>query len=452
MRNHILQNFLMATVMLLVAVPAVLAEKASPPNFVILFADDLGYGDLSCYGHPTIRTPNLDRMAGEGMRFTQFYAAASVCTPSRAGLMTGRLPVRSGMCSDKFRVLFPDSTGGLPHEEMTIAEGLKTAGYATMCIGKWHLGHLPKYLPTHNGFDEYFGIPYSNDMEPCPLMRGTEVIEEPAVQETLTPRYTAEAVRFIKQHQKEPFFVYLPYTYPHVPLHASDKFKKTSRRGQYGDVVEELDWSVGQILQTLRDLGLAERTLVFFTSDNGPWLVKKRKGGSAGLLRDGKGSTWEGGMREPGLAWWPGKIKAGTITAEVASTMDFLPTCLKLAGVTPPTDRIIDGQDMAPILFGTGPGQCDVFFYYRGTHLMAVRKGPWKAHFMTQDAYGPDRKKIVTHDPPLLYNVERDPSEQYDLGHDAPDIVADIRKEVEKHKANLKPAPSQLSERIRSNN
>jgi len=416
---------------------------------VILFADDLGYGDLGCYGHPTIRTPNLDRMAVEGMRFTQFYSAAPVCTPSRAALLTGRLPIRSGLCDNKSRVLFPNSTGGLPHEEITIAEALKTVGYATACVGKWHLGHLPQHLPMNHGFDEYFGIPYSNDMKPCPLMRGNEVIEEPAVQETLTPRYTQEAIRFIKNHQNSPFFLYLPYTFPHTPLHASKKFRGTSARGLYGDVVEEIDWSVGQILQVLRDLDLAERTLVVFTSDNGPWLTKKLKGGSAGLLRDGKGSTWEGGMREPGLAWWPGKIQGGAVTQALASTMDLFTTCLTLAGVKPPADRIIDGKDLSPVLFGSGPSRCDVFFFYRGTRLMAVRKGPWKAHLITQNAYGPKSRKSVTHDPPLLFHIEHDPSENYNVAGDHPDVIADIRKEIERHKAKLKPAPSQLAERLK---
>jgi len=448
MSFRILRNAFVLSAILMGVATAALAQASDLPNFVIIFADDLGYGDLACYGHPTIKTPNLDRMAAEGMKFTQFYSAASVCTPSRAALMTGRLPIRSGMCDDNNRVLFPNSTGGLPHDEITIAEVLKTAGYATSCIGKWHLGHRPKHLPLSQGFDEYFGIPYSNDMHPTPLIRDTEVLEEPADQKTLTKRYTAEAIRFIKENQKRPFFLYMPHTFPHVPLFASEKFKGKSLRGQFGDAVEELDWSVGQVLQTLRDLNLAERTLVFFTSDNGPWLYKKRKGGSAGLLRDGKGSTWEGGMREPAIGWWPGKIKAGVVTQGVASTMDLFPTCLKLAGLQPPSDRIIDGKDVTPLLFGTGPSQTDVYFYYRGTRLMAVRKGPWKAHFITQNAYGAGSREPVVHDPPILYNLERDPSEKYDLRRDFSKVIADIRQEVEKHKADLKPAPSQTAQRI----
>ncbi|MGQ9650042.1 MAG: sulfatase family protein [Phycisphaerae bacterium] len=423
---------------------AVAADR--PPNFVIIFADDLGYGDLGCYGHPTIRTPNLDRMAAEGMRFTQFYSAGEVCTPSRAALMTGRLPIRSGMCSDNPRVLFPSSAGGIPDSEVTLAEALKARGYATMCVGKWHLGHLPQYLPTKHGFDEYFGIPYSNDMKPTPLMRNEQCIEEPAVQETLTPRYTEEAVRFIKENRYKPFFLYFPHTFPHVPLYASERYKGISPRGLYGDVVEELDWSVGQVLQTLRDLGLAENTLVFFTSDNGPWLTQRQNGGSAGLLRDGKGSTWEGGMREPGIAWWPGRIKPGRVTAALAGTMDLFPTFIKLAGGEVPRDRVIDGVDMSPVLFETGSSNRKTHFYYRGQRLMAVRKGPWKAHLMTQIGYG--QKEPEKHDPPLLFQVEQDPSERFDVAKEHPDVVADLLAEIERHKATIQPVKCQLTDRL----
>ena len=426
---------------------AIAAER--PPNIVVLFADDLGYGDLGCFGNPTIRTPGLDRMAAEGMKLTQFYSAAPVCTPSRAALMTGRLPIRSGMCHDRRRVLFPNSDGGIPDREITIAEALKTAGYATACIGKWHLGHLPQYLPTNNGFDYYFGIPYSNDMHvvrrgdpPLPLMRNTEIIEQPAFQPTLTQRYTAEAVKFIEQHKSAPFFVYLPYTFPHVPLFASDKFLGKSSRGLYGDVVEEIDWSVGKILQSLRDLELAENTLVIFTSDNGPWLIKKLEGGTAGLLREGKGSTWEGGMREPTVAWWPRKIKAGAVAQGLGSTMDIYTTSLKLAGVEIPQDRVIDGVDLRPVLFGNGPSLRKTVFYYRGTRLMAVRKGPWKAHLITQPAYG--RGKAISHDPPVLYHLDHDPSERFDVSKEHPDVIADIMADIKTHRERMKAAPSQL--------
>ena len=277
----------MALVSLAVLLPAVAAtseEVAKPPNVVVIFADDLGYGDLGCYGHPTIKTPNLDRIAAEGLRFTQFYVGECVCTPSRAALLTGRLPIRSGMCSDTRRVLFTDSTGGLQDNEITIAEALKAKKYHTACIGKWHLGHLPQFLPMRHGFDTYYGIPYSNDMKPAVLLHGAQAIEDPVDQTTLTQRYTAEAQTFIRQHHEGPFFLYLAHNFPHVPLYASSSFKGKSRRGLYGDVVEELDWSVGQVLSTLREMEIDKQTFVFFTSDNGPWLIKNEDGGSAGLV------------------------------------------------------------------------------------------------------------------------------------------------------------------------
>jgi arylsulfatase A len=418
------------------------------PNIIVIFADDLGYGDLGVFGHPSLKTPNLDRMAAQGMKLTQFYVAASVCTPSRAGLMTGRYPIRSGMCSDSRRVLFPDSGGGLPASEITIAEALKSAGYATGCIGKWHLGHLPQYLPTRNGFDSYYGIPYSNDMHsvqrgdpPVPLMRNEEIIEQPVDQTTLTKRYTREAIQFIEDHQREPFFLYFPHTFPHVPLFASTDFEDQSLRGLYGDVVEELDWSVGQVLDTLRRLGLDENTLVLFTSDNGPWLTQDQEGGSAGLLRGGKGSTWDGGMREPTIAWWPGTIPAGAVNAGLSSTLDILPTCLAVAGVQPPGDRILDGFDLLPMLRGSGASRRDVMLFYRGTRLYAVRHGPWKLHFTTQAGYGDQPHE---QDPPLLFHLEHDPSEKYNVAADHPEIVSEIVELVEAHRATIEPVENQL--------
>lgn len=430
-----------------------------PPNIIIIFADDLGYGDLSSYGHPTIHTPHLDQMAAEGMRFTQFYSGASVCTPSRAALLTGRLPFRSGMASDHRRVLFPNSDGGLPQEEITIAEALKEQGYATSIVGKWHLGHLPPYLPTEHGFDEYFGIPYSNDMSPgtspwtgalgyppLPLMEGTEIIEEEPDQTLLTKRYTERAQTFIRTNAEQPFFLYFAHTFPHIPLFASPEFEGTSRRGLYGDVVEELDWSVGQVLQTLREQGIAEHTLVFFTSDNGPWRTVGDTGGSAGLLHDGKGTTWEGGMREPTIAWWPGQIDAGVISTSLGTTMDLLPTALTLAGAPLPQDRVLDGVDFTPVLRQEVEEVRDAVFYYRGTRLFAVRKGPWKLHFITQSAYVGDSP--VTHDPPLLHQLERDPDERFNIAEQNPEVVAEILALVEEHRATISPVPSRLETRI----
>jgi arylsulfatase A-like enzyme len=433
------------------------------PNFIVIFCDDMGYGDLTCYGHPTIRTPNLDKMAVEGQKWTNFYVGASVCTPSRAALLTGRLPIRSGMCSNKRRVLFPDSAGGLPKSEVTIAEALKDEGYATACVGKWHLGHLPQYLPTNNGFDSYFGIPYSNDMdriggegrqaflEPkseyfnVPLMRDEEIIERPANQNTIIKRYTEEAVKFVQKSKNKPFFLYLAHNLPHVPLFVSDKFRDKSLRGLYGDVIEEIDYGVGQILNTLRSEGLAENTFVVFTSDNGPWLIFNEHGGSAGLLREGKGCTFEGGMREPCIMWWPGKIKPAVVN-DMGSTMDIYTTILTLAGAKVPTDRVVDGLDLSPALFGTGHSPRKNMFYYRGAKLYAARKGPYKAHFITKSAYGKSKEEY--HDPPLLYNLEHDPSEKYDISKDNPEMIIEIRKEVALHLANLKLGEDQLAKRI----
>ena len=433
------------------------------PNFIVIFCDDMGYGDLTCFGHPTIRTPNLDKMAAEGQKWTNFYVGASVCTPSRAALLTGRLPIRSGMCSDKRRVLFPDSAGGLPKSEVTIAEALKDEGYATACIGKWHLGHLKQYLPTNNGFDSYFGIPYSNDMdriggegrqaflEPkteyfnVPLMRDEEIIERPADQNTIIKRYTEEAVKFVRKSKNKPFFLYLAHNLPHVPLFVSKKFRDKSLRGLYGDVIEEIDYGVGQILSTLRREGLAENTFVVFTSDNGPWLIFDEHGGSAGLLREGKGCTFEGGMREPCIMWWPGKIKPAVVN-DMGSTMDIYTTVLTLAGAKVPTDRVVDGLDLSPALFGTGPSPRKNMFYYRGAKLYAARKGPYKVHFITKPAYGKGKEEY--HDPPLLYNLEHDPSEKYDISKDHPEMIIEIRKEVALHLARLKLGEDQLAKRI----
>jgi len=457
------------------AVAAILASPAGParaapserPNVVVILADDLGYGDLGCYGHPTIRTPSLDRMAAQGQRWTSFYSAAPVCTPSRAALLTGRLPIRSGMCHDSRRVLFPNSAGGLPPEEITLAEALRPLGYATACVGKWHLGHLPQYLPTSRGFDSYFGVPYSNDMDRvadapkgreallrakieyfnCPILRDRSIVERPADQHTITRRYTEEAIRFIRANRQRPFFLYLAHNLPHVPLFASPEYRGRSLRGLYGDAVEEIDAGVGRILDTLRELGLERRTLVVFTSDNGPWLSFDEHGGSAGLLREGKGSTWEGGMREPGLFWWPGTIQPGVVT-ELGSTLDLFPTCIKLAGGTPPADRVLDGLDVAPALMGTGPSPRNTMFFYRDTRLFAVRHGPYKAHFVTQSGYGPD--KPAKHDPPLVFELNQDPSEKHDVARQHPEVVAQIRRLVAEHRAGVQPVRSQLEEVIRA--
>lgn len=443
-------------------------REARPPNFVIIFADDLGYGDLGVFGHPTIKTPHLDRMAHEGQKWTNFYAAASVCTPSRAGLLTGRLPIRSGMASNKQRVLFPDSKNGLPASEITLAEQLKKVGYATAAIGKWHLGHKEQYLPTNNGFDYYFGIPYSNDMDKIgkrdykeaakegpsaiktedfnvPLLRNTEIIERPADQNTITKRYAEEAVSYIKKNRNKPFLVYLAHNLPHIPLFASEEFSGTSERGLYGDVVSEIDDGVGKIITALKEEGLAENTIVIFTSDNGPWLPFKTHGGSSGLLRAGKGTTWEGGMREPTIFWSPGKIKPGVVSG-LGSTLDLFTTFSAMAGAELPDDRIFDGVDLGVTLFERGESPRNDMFYYRGTDLYAVRLGEFKAHFITEGAYGQFGERTVL-ETPLLFNLNEDPSEQYDIAADHPEILEAIDKLVQGHRAKMVQGKDQLAER-----
>jgi arylsulfatase A-like enzyme len=404
-------------------------------------------------------------MAAQGMRFTDFYVAAAVCTPSRAALLTGRLPIRSGMAGGaENSVLMTDSIGGLPTNEITLAAALKSKGYATACIGKWHLGHQPQFLPTRQGFDYFFGVRFANNMEPAPavakpkqalanlspkrewwrmaLLRGTEIIETDTDPSALTARYTDEAIRFIKQNKQHPFFLYLAHSYPHAPLFASEKFRQQSRRGLYGDVVEELDWSVGQVLETLRQEGLGKNTFVFFTSDNGPGLGLKHAGGSAGLLHGGKGSTWEGGMREPAIAWWPGKIQANVINHELACAMDLFNTSLALAGIAVPSDRILDGVDMTPMLLRKGRSQRQLIFYYHLDQLCAVRKGPFKAHLA--EPVGEAPAIPLSHPPPFLYQIENDPSERFDVSSQYPEVLADLLREAEQHKRKVVPGKPQF--------
>lgn len=436
-------------------------SKDKKPNIIIIFTDDMGYGDIGVFGHPTIRTPNMDQMAMEGQKWTNFYTAASVCTPSRAGLMTGRLPIRNGMCSNKYRVLFPDSKGGLPQEEITIAEKLKEVGYNTMHIGKWHLGHLPEFLPTSQGFDSYYGIPYSNDMdragnaeyqEACknptaetfqvPILRDTTVIERPAYQPTLTKRYTEEALKFISKNKKEPFFLYLAHSMPHVPLYRSEEFAEKSKRGLYGDVIEEIDWSVGQIMKTLKDLKLDNNTLVVFTSDNGPWLWFNQHGGSAGLLRDGKGSTFEGGMRVPTIFWWKDRIEPEVIS-DMGATLDIFPTVCKIAKTTVSKEIVYDGIDLSPTLFNRKESNRKTVFYYSGEEIYAYRKDDFKIHFKSKEGY--TTQNVITYSPPLLYNLNTDPSEKYNIAAKHPNIIKKMKKDIETHKKTIKPVVNQLN-------
>lgn len=443
-------------------------NQEKPPNFIIIFADDLGYGDLGVFGNPSINTPNLDRMAYEGQKWTNFYAGASVCTPSRAALLTGRLPVRSGMASNKTRVLFPNSKNGLPAYELTLAEQLKKVGYTTAAIGKWHLGHKEQFLPTKNGFDTYFGIPYSNDMDRVevvdywefwnqpddsiktenfnvPLLRDTKVVERPANQNNITKRYSEEAVNFINNTNEEPFFIYLAHNLPHIPLFASKDFLGKSKRGLYGDVVEEIDDGVGKIMAALKMKGLLENTIVVFTSDNGPWLPFKNNGGSAGLLRAGKGTTWEGGMREPTIFWGPKLIQKG-IVQDLGSTMDIFTTFSQLAGVPAPKDRIIDGVDLSETLLNGAASARKSILYYRGTDLYAARLGDFKAHFITQGAYGEFGDKKV-HETPLLFNLSFDPGEHFNIADKHPEVISEIRNFVKEHQKNLIRGKDQLVDR-----
>ncbi|MCY2954628.1 MAG: sulfatase [Planctomycetota bacterium] len=396
------------------------SDSARPPNFIIIFCDDLGYGDLACYGNTQIKTANLDKMASEGLKFTNFYACAALCTPSRVGLMTGRYQIRSGLT----RVLFPKDTAGFPDSEISLASALKPLGYSTAIVGKWHLGCRPEHLPTRHGFDYYFGIPYSNDMTPTPLMRNEEVIEEPAHQPSLTTRYTEEATNFIKQNRNKPFFLYLAHNMPHVPLAVSDKLKGKSAGGLYGDVIEEIDWSVGQILATLKKYDLDEKTLVIFTSDNGPWLEKKKGAGSAGPLRNGKGTPFEGGIREPAIARWPGKIAPGRVTNHPAITVDLFPTFIKLGGGSAPTDRRIDGRDITPIFLNTGARPDENFFFYIDKTLRAHRSGPWKVILPAQAATRP------TDPQPLLFNLDEDPSEKTNVAAKYPEIMQRLQQQI----------------------
>jgi len=441
----------------LAAAPPASARRPPPqPNFIIILADDLGYGDLSCYGSQRIATPRLDRMAAEGVRLTDFYVTAPICSPSRASLLTGRYAQRAGLPF----VLFPTERKGLPPEEFTLAELLKERGYATACIGKWHLGFLPPFQPTQQGFDEFFGLPYSNDsarqppdkpFDPVlapvelPLLRGTNIVEAPALQETLTERYTDEAVRFIRRNRDRPFFLYLPHTFPHRPLHASDRFRDRSRAGLYGDTVECLDWSTGRILDTLAELGLDKQTLVCFTSDNGPPPAAPARGeqgasGSAGSLRGWKFTAYEGGFRVPAIFRWPGKIPAGRVCPELATTLDLLPTLANLAGAKPPRDRTLDGKDIWPLLTRTGASSAHkLFCYYLDHQLQAVRSGRWKL-ILEQDEY-PSlttimytnrldvmQKHFPLRDQPSLYDLDTDPSEQHDVATTHPDVVKRLTK------------------------
>jgi arylsulfatase A-like enzyme len=408
---------------------------ADRPNVVIVLIDDMGYGDIGPFGATKQKTPNLDRMATEGMKLTSFYAAP-VCSVSRAQLMTGCYGARVSVPG----VFFPGQSVGLHPAEFTIAERLKALGYATQCVGKWHLGDQPEFLPTRQGFDHYFGIPYSNDMQKKALATGEQTVpllRDEAVAELLTDeqqtclveRYTKEAVGFIRANKDRPFFLYFPHSAVHTPIHPGKAFEGKSANGRFGDWVEEVDWSVGRVLETLRELKLDRNTLVVFTSDNGPWLIRGADGGSAGPLRGGKGSTWEGGVREPTLAWWPGKVPAGSVCDAVAGTIDLLPTCVALAGGQVPAEPVIDGRDISALLLGQSKQSArEAHYYFASYNLQAVRQGPWKLAVAPQnEAKGRDLPDDVKASAVRLYNLDEDIGERSNVADKHPDVVAKLQ-------------------------
>ncbi len=423
------------TLALLLAPVALRAADAPKPNVVIIFIDDMGYADIGPFGATKQKTPHLDRMAREGMKLTSFYAAPA-CSVSRAQVLTGCYGARVSVPW----VYGPGGKQGLNPAEHTIAERLKERGYATQCIGKWHVGDQPEFLPTRQGFDYYFGIPYSNDMQKkatesgkmvVPLVRDDKVAEllTDEAQSRIVERYTEEAVGFIRASKDQPFLLYLAHTAVHTPIYPGAAFAGKSANGRFGDWVEEVDWSVGRVLDTLREAKLEERTLVIFTSDNGPWLIKGADAGSAAPLRGGKGSTWEGGVRVPTVAWWPGKIAPGSECAAVAGTIDLLPTAVAVAGGTLPAEPVLDGRDISPLLFGkTTQSPREAHYYFRSYALEAVRQGPWKLAIAPQlETMGKPALPDATGPAPRLYHLDEDIGEKTNVAEKHPEIVAKLQ-------------------------
>jgi arylsulfatase A len=447
------------------------AEKA--PNLIVIYCDDAGYGDFGFTGHPTIQTPHLDQMAEEGARFTQFYSGAPACSASRYALLTGRSPARSGLMN---WVLFPNSARYLHPSETTLAELLKRKGYETAIFGKWHLGfpneanqHSTDTLPPAHGFDTWLGLPYSNDMLPArkfPNLRllryppaekaantfgGCEVLSENPDQSLLTQSYTAGLTDWIRQNKDRPFFAYLAHTMPHIPLFTHSEQAGKSRRGTYGDVMQEIDTSTGEILKTLRTLGLDRNTLVIFSSDNGPWLSHRLEGGSSGLFRGGKGSTWEGGIHVPGLFWWPQTIPAGLKILEPASVLDLWPTVAALLKETPPSGRTLDGANLLPLLApahfpGEFPPDRIIPFTSGKNTLIAMRRGPWKIHYQNTSSMGGENENPFgkfTRREPGLFQIENDPSESTNLVSKKPEIIALLDQQATAFEQSLKDEPSE---------
>lgn len=429
----------------------------SPPNVVLIYADDLGYADISCFGGRT-PTPNLDAIAAAGVRFTDFYVAQAVCSASRTALLTGCLPNRVGIQG----ALGPNARIGIAETDTTIAEGLKEHGYATAAFGKWHLGHLPPFLPTRHGFDEYYGLPYSNDMwpyhpqarpgayPPLPLIEGESVIARNPDQRLLTNAYSDRAVDFIRRKKDGRFFVYLAHSMPHVPIYVSAAGEGKTGQGLYADVIAEIDRGVGRILKALDETGTAENTLVIFTSDNGPWLSYGDHAGSAGPLREGKGTTFEGGVRVPFVARWPKRIRAGSVITEPAMTIDVLPTVMSIVAPDwkPDAQRPIDGQDIRPLLFGDTDVKTphEALHFYWGNELQAVRVGDWKLHF-PHDYRSIEGQPLATGGKPVnyrtkrtgveLYNLRKDIGERTNLADGEPAIVELLKQKADAMRARL---------------
>ncbi|MGI9342458.1 MAG: sulfatase family protein, partial [Gammaproteobacteria bacterium] len=392
------------------------------PNIIVVLADDLGYGDIGANGADLIATPNVDRLAREGVRFTSFYASANICTPSRAGLLTGRYAIRSGLGHN---VIEPQDEHGLPADELTVAELLGDAGYRTALIGKWHLGHTPTHWPTQHGFDEFFGLPYSNDMRPLALYRGTSVIEDSVEQTSLTARYTQEVLRFIDADGDRPFFVFLSHTFPHIPLHASPRFAGRSKAGLYGDTVEEIDWGIGEILDALSERGIDRNTLLIFTSDNGAWFE-----GDNGAFREGKGTTWEGAYRVPMIARWPAGIPPGVVSDAATMNIDILPTLAALAGIDLPAELVLDGVDIRRQLRGADDSPHDVLYFFDNENIAAVRTPRWKlmlhSYYRKNLAAFERFEQGIGFDYWLLFDMQAAAPERYSVARENPQVLDDM--------------------------
>ncbi len=410
------------------------------PNIIFIYADDLGYGDLGCYGSKVNRTPNLDKLADDGMRFTDFYSAASLSSPSRAALITGRYPVRMGING----VFFPGSFTGIPSEEITLGEALQQQGYRTAIVGKWHLGHHQQYLPLQNGFDEYFGIPYSNDMAPSLYMRGNEIGTRVVNQDSITITYTNEALQFIEKNQKTPFFLYLAHNMPHVPLGASPNFKGKSANGLYGDVIEELDWGIGQIMKKLQELGLDENTIIIFSSDNGPWLTQGPLGGVSTPCFQGKGTNWDGGFRVPAIIRWKNHIQHAQVNTDPAAMIDWFPTLIELAGGKTPSDRIIDGQTLVSVLLNKGKRENHDFAYMDNGKVTGFRSGDWKVLLPENIRRGNLWVTDVPAHDTILINLRNDIAEQTDVKTKYPQIFGQIKQKMNAFKETLRDCPPSL--------